>query len=107
MIYILLQLSQNPVIVEEVTGLDSEYAQELLDDLSELLEYSRTKDIDYLTVISKHMFKNFDRGSWRVVAMRGEDEAFRMDFQRSQPVVLSVIEEPINRISRFEREDVI
>jgi hypothetical protein len=104
MIYILLQLGQNPVIVEEVIGLDFESAFELLDDLNELLEYSRTKEIDYLTVISKHMFKNFDLGSWRVVAMRGDEEIFRMDFQRAHP---SVVEVSVTRISRFEREDVI
>lgn len=106
MIYILLQLDQNPVIVEEVVGLDFENAHELLDDLNELLEYSRTKEIDYLTVISKHLFKDFDHGSWRVVARRGEDEVFRMDFIRSRSSV-PIVEEPVTRISRFEREDVI
>lgn len=107
MIYISLQLNQDPVIIEEVTGLYSEDAQELLDELNELLEDSKATGTTYLTVISQYLFKNYNLGSWRVVAVRSEDEIFRMEFNLPSPSGKPVVEEPIIRVSRFEREDVI
>jgi hypothetical protein len=105
MIYISLQLDQTPVTIEEVTGLNSENAQELLDDLNDCIG-TRATETSYFTLISQHLFRNYDRASWRVVARRGEVEVFRMDFIRSKSSV-PIVEEPVTRISRFEREDVI
>jgi hypothetical protein len=107
MIYIALQLKETPVIIEEITGLHSENAQELMDELNEVLENLIVPETRYLTVISEHMFTNYSLASWKIVGLCGEEGIFRMEFNLPSPSGKPVVEEPIVRVSRFDREDVI
>lgn len=106
MIYVALQLNQTPAIIEEVTGLYLDDAQELLDDLDDLIRDLIVPETKYLTVISEHLFRDYSLASWRIVALNGEEEIFRMDFTPRLPEPPAV-EEPARRVSRFDREDVI
>lgn len=83
-------------------------AQKLQPELEELLvRIGRYGPMDLITSLGNHLLENYNFGPWKLVLMLGTKEGFTLEFAAQFKADLKEIQQPIIRVSRYDRTPVI